>query len=67
MILKMKGWIVSMTNKMDMLFEEISFSKEEREAFFDILAISKMSISGEISDVVPRTQSIIEELFKNDN
>ena len=52
---------------MDMLFEEISFSKEEREAFFDILAISKMSISGEISDVVPRTQSIIEELFKNDN
>lgn len=67
MILKKKGWIVYMTNKMDMLFEEISFDENEKEAFFNILAISKMSLNGEISDVVSRTQSIVEELFKNDN
>lgn len=56
-----------MMNKMDILFDEISFTEDEREAFYNILALSKMSINGEISDVVSRTQSIVEELFKNDN
>lgn len=56
-----------MTNKIDSLFDEISFTEREKEAFLNIIAINKLSLNGDITDVVPRTQSIIEELFKNDN